>query len=60
VPVHAPGLDQFRKVLGVSVAHGVLPRSYHLSSPRKRGPIFQRPQCMARWVPACAGTTTRQ
>src|SRR5262245_12389512 len=28
-----------------------------LSSPRKRGPIFQRPRCGARWVPACAGTT---
>src|SRR5262245_66679313 len=28
-----------------------------LSSPRKRGPIFQRPASVARWVPACAGTT---
>ena len=29
-----------------------------LSSPRRRGPIFQRPECLARWVPAFAGTTS--
>ena len=28
-----------------------------LSSPRRRGPIPQSPRCVARWVPACAGTT---
>src|SRR5262245_9093475 len=28
-----------------------------LSSPRTRGPISQRPTRVARWVPACAGTT---
>src|SRR6266849_7905103 len=28
-----------------------------MSSPRKRGPIFQRPRCAAPWVPAFAGTT---
>ena len=28
-----------------------------LSPPRRQGPIFQRPAYLARWVPACAGTT---
>src|SRR5207253_825269 len=32
---------------------------FTLSSPRKRGPIFQRPGCLARWVPAFAGTTKK-
>ena len=27
------------------------------SSPRKRGPMFRRPERMARWVPTLAGTT---
>src|SRR5262245_40377445 len=36
--------------------HGDL-RLRGLSSPRKRGPIFQRTRFLARWVPACAGTT---
>src|SRR5262249_6870817 len=30
-----------------------------LSFPRRRDPIFQRPACVARWVPAFAGTTVR-
>src|SRR5262245_34279096 len=30
------------------------------SSPRRRGPIFQRPAWVAPWVPACAGTTAQQ
>src|SRR5262245_13016631 len=32
-------------------------RAALLSFPRKREPIFQRPWCAARWVPAFAGTT---
>src|SRR5262245_10087980 len=32
-------------------------RKHGVSSPRKRGSIFQRPRFAASWVPACAGTT---
>src|SRR5262249_54801617 len=47
-PGHARGLARARAVTGATI---------RLSSPRRRGPIFQRTEFVARWVPAFAGTT---
>src|SRR5262245_31604121 len=50
---------KWRRGRGRETAHAS--RQYRsVSSPRKRGPIFQRPRFLARWVPAFAGTTAQQ
>ena len=46
----------------IIVAHALATTHWResiLSSPRRQGPIFQRPAYVARWVPTCAGTTPK-